>query len=61
MAAAGDLLDARAGNGPDRAPALLGAGPVVLTVDHEHRHLDVAIALLRLVPEMGVAQEAQNA
>jgi hypothetical protein len=60
MSAVRHHLNPRSRNRLDRALPLFSVRPVLLAIDHEHRNVDLAVALPRLVPVMGMANEIEE-
>jgi|ERR1700720_4381190 hypothetical protein len=47
-------------DGRDRALPLVDMRPIAVAINHEHGHLDIAVALPRLVTEISVAKQIQK-
>ena len=50
----------RTGNRLDCPTSLVRARPVMVAIDDEHRHIDLAIKLSCLVPEMRMTDEIEE-
>src|SRR4029450_4783156 len=43
-----------------RALPLVLAGPVLVAIDHQHRYRNLAVALPRLIPQIGMAEQVDE-